>query len=963
MVGQSLHYFLTVFVVHCFNVHIAGLSVRRTPSSSMKSSTILGNTFQYQIGSRLSEVYMAADEGRAVVKSSYSDNLSVLMSKTKDRVSVNIAIVNIMKDPEFIKKSNALSIISDALKNCRVPSHHMLFYWKEAVYFGAPVKKQDLRDLLFYCFNFGKGDTLTLQNAIDTVCKFNRLKYWNAALVNLIIQIYSERLDSVYDKRNAVEKGFALSEIIRDLMMLKEKILDEKSIVMLLKYFSNIEDYETLKSVFLYRDTAIKRSITIADNKIDGTGGIGGSEGGDNIEGQENSIIYNVYLSSLIKFSLKEQNSDENVYIEEAYALVENMLLSKSADFYTLNTMLEYYALKINKYNRIKGDNYTVKVEKTVKKCFELWNQKFFTLLRENAIKNKSLEEIPRGIKISYSIILKCLLLSVDDDNKKMKLNEIKNVNDNGKDKDNENIIIDKKDKKVKNQSIEHIVIDKNENKKNDYMAIAFRLTLEMPCEEAITSVLFSLGKSETECTVAIQYMHLLNRKKKSLLMNKSKNNNHNNDNNSSNDDVKFSTKEENNLEIQENEDKNKNGNNENNENERSGPNNELFDMSETNHIDSLLGGYYDSYRHDLVIQAYLTAYNNNQPFQSSNSYLNSDLNINLKTIKNEKFNPYKISNMNIKGNTRAFNLFMASLKEIIETESLAINKKMLDKSIKHKQLWEFSKTVLTERMAAEKNRVMKIQNIQNNDTINSDNKNIVSVDNNNNDNNKNNINKNNNNKDNDNKDNDNKNFKSDKTQEIKRITVIGKEMDGDMSENDPYLDAYTIASSIDVANIFPDMIMAKELFYTHHNINTNIPSQRVVQSFLRSFQLPSHLYELDQFMNNVLVKSTKYKNLFTVNRYDYTGNNVKDGEELRTFDEILNAYKRVGNLPIALEIAANHYNKFSEVSLENLLIHFSRYWRDYENESIGIIDLLKGKSVRMYVSTYLHACIYTFFN
>ena len=156
---------------------------------------------------------------------------------------------------------------------------------------------------------------------------------------------------------------------------------------------------------------------------------------------------------------------------------------------------------------------------------------------------------------------------------------------------------------------------------------------------------------------------------------------------------------------------------------------------------------------------------------------------------------------------------------------------------------------------------------------------------------------------------------------------------------------------------------MAKELFYTHHNINTNIPSQRVVQSFLRSFQLPSHLYELDQFMNNVLVKSTKYKNLFTVNRYDYTGNNVKDGEELRTFDEILNAYKRVGNLPIALEIAANHYNKFSEVSLENLLIHFSRYWRDYENESIGIIDLLKGKSVRMYVSTYLHACIYTFCN
>jgi hypothetical protein len=245
---------------------------------------------------------MVADEGRAVAKSSNSDNLSVLMSKTKDRVSVNIAIVNIMKDPEFIKKSNALSIISDALKNCRVPSHHMLFYWKEAVYFGAPVKKQDLRDLLFYCFNFGKGDMVTLQNAIDTVCKFSRVKYWNAALVNLIVQIYSERLDAVYDKRNAVEKGFALSEIVKDLMMLKEKIMDEKSMVMLLKYFSNLEDYETLKLVFSYRKNAIKRSINMNDNKID-------EASGGNVdeykEGQDNSIICNVYLSALIKFSLK----------------------------------------------------------------------------------------------------------------------------------------------------------------------------------------------------------------------------------------------------------------------------------------------------------------------------------------------------------------------------------------------------------------------------------------------------------------------------------------------------------------------------------------------------------------------------------------------------------------------------------------------------------------------------------
>ena len=229
---------------------------------------------------------------------------------------------------------------------------------------------------------------------------------------------------------------------------------------------------------------------------------------------------------------------------------------------------------------------------------------------------------------------------------------------------------------------------------------------------------------------------------------------------------------------------------------------------------------------------------------------------------------------------------------------------------MKLNQLWEFSKTVLTERMAAEKNRIMKIQNIQNiknDDIYSSNNKNIVNVDNN--------DNNNNNNTNNDN------NYKSDKIQEKNRISGIN----GYMSDDDPYLDAYTIASSIDVANIFPDMNMAKDLFYTHHNVNTNTPSQRVVQSFLRSFQLPSHLYELDQFMNNVLVKSTKYKNLFTVNRYDYTGNNVKDGEELRTFDEILNAYKRVGNLPIALDIAANHYNKFSDVSLENLLIHFSR--------------------------------------
>ena len=147
---------------------------------------------------------------------------------------------------------------------------------------------------------------------------------------------------------------------------------------------------------------------------------------------------------------------------------------------------------------------------------------------------------------------------------------------------------------------------------------------------------------------------------------------------------------------------------------------------------------------------------------------------------------------------------------------------------------------------------------------------------------------------------------------------------------------------------------MAKDLFFNHHNVITNTPSQRVVQSFLRSFQLPSHLYELDQFVNNILVKSIKYKNLFTVNRYDYTGSDVKDGEELRTFDEILNAYKRVGNLPIALDIAANHHSKFSDVSLENLIIHFSRYWRDYENESVEVLDLLKGELLFILLRPYV---------
>ena len=854
---------------------------------------------------------MVADEGRALAKSSNSDNLSVLMSKTKDRVSVNIAIVNIMKDPEFIKKSNALSIISDALKNCRVPSHHMLFYWKEAVYLGAPVKKQDLRDLLFYCFNFGKGDAVTLQNAIDTVCKFNRVKYWNAALVNLIVQIYSERLDAVYDKRNAVEKGFALSEIVKDLMMLKEKIMDEKSMVMLLKYFSNLEDYETLKLVFSYRKNAIKRSINMNDNKIDEATGANVEEGK---EEQDNSIICNVYLSSLIKFSLKEQNSDENVYIEEAYALVENMITSQSADFYTLNTMLEYYALKINKFNRIKGENYSVKVEKTVKKCFELWNQKFFTKLRENAIKNRSFDEIPRGIKISYSIMLKCLLSSVDDDIKRMKYNEYENENENNINKNRE-----------KTQNIENLMT-KNENKKNDYMAIAFRLTLEMPCEEAISSVLFSLGKSETECSTAIQYMYLLNKKKR-LLINADKRG------------TKDYTVIDNGVEISAKEVEGKDN-----------VNIELLDISLTNHLDSLLGGYYDSYRHDLVIQAYLTAYNNNQPLQNSNSNTNTYINTNMnKTVKNEKYNPYKISNMNVPGNTRAFNLFIASVKEVIESESLAVNKKAIDKSVKHNQLWEFSKTVLNERMNAEKNRIMKIQNSKNNNSIhnkdnNGNSKNYHRNSNNNNDNYNNNNNNNNNinnNKDNDN-DNNNDDYgsnKSDIEQEYKRIT----DSDVNLNNEQPYLDTYTIASSIDVANIFPDMIMAKDLFFNHHNVITNTPSQRIVQSFLRSFQLPTHLYELDQFVNNVLVKSIKYKNLFTLNRYDYTGSDVKGGEELRTFDEILNAYKRVGNLPIALDIAANHYSKFSDVSLENLIIHFSRYWRDYENESVEILDLLKG--------------------
>ena len=96
----------------------------------------------------------------------FSEYFAVLSSKTRDRSLLNDAITNLMKDQEFLHRSNSLSMVSEALKNCKVPPHLMFHFWREMYYHGVQIKKQDVKDLLFYCYKFDKRDS----NTFNIIC-------------------------------------------------------------------------------------------------------------------------------------------------------------------------------------------------------------------------------------------------------------------------------------------------------------------------------------------------------------------------------------------------------------------------------------------------------------------------------------------------------------------------------------------------------------------------------------------------------------------------------------------------------------------------------------------------------------------------------------------------------------------------------------------------------------------------
>jgi hypothetical protein len=75
--------------------------------------------------------------------------------------------------------------VTDALKRSATPSDEMLYFWKKAQSLGATVKKRDLKDLLYYCFDYGRSDSVTIQKAVETACELEKAKYWNSMLFEI----------------------------------------------------------------------------------------------------------------------------------------------------------------------------------------------------------------------------------------------------------------------------------------------------------------------------------------------------------------------------------------------------------------------------------------------------------------------------------------------------------------------------------------------------------------------------------------------------------------------------------------------------------------------------------------------------------------------------------------------------------------------------------------------------------
>lgn len=759
-------------------------------------------------------------EDSTVVTGGDDKDLSILSGRGRDRVSTYNAIKNLMRDPLFLQKSNSLKLISDALKRCGTPSDQMLYFWKKAVHHGVAVRKRDVKDMLYYCYDYGRRDTVTIKKALETVCSLDKAKYWNSLIMNLIIQIYTERIDGAYEINKS---GILLRDIVRDVISTDEKIMDEKSLVMLLKYFSGMEDYKSLNLVFSSRKNATKRPLEgqLVDIDIE-------------VRFTENVVVWNAYLTALMKLSAKGNDSLDNQFLAEANEMLKTMIDLKIADFYTMCIMLEFYAGKINAN---KKNTNTKKSEELVNKCLEVWNNAYFSNLIKSNQQYDKFDDIPRGLKISYATMIKCLLLSADLAN-----------GQEGKKTTNvdSNTISDGTEQKSK------LIVD-------NYVNIALKLALEVPSDEVTSALLFSLGLAEENCEVAIKYMKILIEKSRSM--------------------SKYESKSESEIEKEgqssaktECEDtiSSKSDTNDKTAVQKSTKNRTMKDSQNhgklycTNHIDSLLNGYYYSNRTDLVTEAYFLAHEN----------------LSKTTTNKNQFSTLKISKLNIEGSTKAFNIFLASLKLMVRSNT--IEEKSKD------QLWRFSRSVIKERVAAETRRLSAGLRDE----------------------------------------------KTDEKREERRGNGESKEMNRSDNETPSFFDSYTTIISMDLANMLSDYAMSRDLFYQHET--TSPPSERAVQTYLRSFQAPSQLFELDKLVNVALEKSQRYKVMFSA----YPD---PKGDNTRTFDEIINAYLRVGNLPIALEYAAKYSNKFSDSAMKNLLIRFDRFWRDYDNQTVYLDDLLKG--------------------
>lgn len=759
------------------------------------------------------------------------DDLSILTGQFRDRNTIYSAVTNMLGDPSFLLKNNSLRIVTDALKRCATPPQKMLYFWKKAFSLGVIVRRRELKDLLYYCYEHGRGDPITIVKALETACSLEKAIYWNSVLFNLIIQIYSERLDIKLAKKRA---GLLLRDIVKDIIDNNiENVMDEKSLVMLLKYFSNAEDYEAAKLVFSFRNRAAKRPIDGETAAID-------------VEYVENVVVWNAYLTALTKIALKVNDSGENQFSVEINEILAAMIDLKIADFYTHCIMLEFNAGKIiaNKRN-----NNNRRSEELVNSSLEMWDNSYFLKLRESNQPYKYIDDINKGLAISYAIIIRCLLHSADS------ANGVKSVS-----------------------SVSSTSSTLTESKKaaDNYVRIALKLSFEIPSSEVASSLLYSLGLAEESCEVAIKYMHMLIERCASMSKDESKigskkesdgeGNSKGGDNSVSGIETTVSAEGEGTFERR-NEAQNKYSTKKHPKNNRAKKDiQSQGNLISTNVVESLLGGYYASNRNDLVIQAYLLAHDN-----LSNTISNS-----------RQLNALKISELNIIGGTKAFNLFLVSVREMVKGGFIDARDK--------EPLWQFCKGVIKERVSAETARVNREK--EGSSRGNEGNR--------------------------------------DRSGENGGRSVVKSSSDVNL------FDSYSTVISMDLANMVTDYTMSKELFYGYEASSQPLP--RAVQTYLRAFQAPTQLFDLDKLVNTVLDQSPRYRAMFTSNT-DLTG------DDARTFDEMMNAYLRVGNLPIALEYAAKYSNKFSDSAMKNLLIRFDRFWRDYDNETVYIADLLKGEN------------------